>query len=154
MDSTLNRRTFLKEMSALTAGAALGADQFLGAAEASPVQSKTPAAKIGWSVGVASYTFRRFPFYEALDLIAKLGIRRVEPAFFLPGEAHPGLQTNESLTPEIRKELKQKLQERGLTMASFYGNLDGNKDKARTIFEFCREMGMGTIVAELPAGRL
>lgn len=153
MGSFLNRRTFLKTGSALTAGVALGGGRGLWAAEAGSVTSKTPsAAKIGWLVGVALYTFRRFGCYEALDLIKDLGIRYVEPAFFLAlGKARPGVQTNEDLTPEVRKELKQKLQDRGLTMASFYANLDANKDRAHTIFEFCKTMGMTTIVAEPPA---
>jgi len=147
----LKRRDFLSGGSALLAGAALSSPGAAGAAE--KVRSSSPsAAKIGWRVGVAQYTFRRFSLYEALDLIAGLGIENVEPDFFLPlDKARPKLQVNEGLAPEVRKELKQRLADRGMAMPSFYSSLGAKMEDARKIFEFCKEMGAGTIVAEPPA---
>jgi len=148
----LHRRSFLKAGSALVAGGPLVSLS----AGAENVRSSSPvAAKMGWNVGVAQYTFRRFSLYEALDLMAELGILYIEPAFFLSlDKARPKLRVNEDLAPEIRKELKQKLDDRGMGMSSFYSNLGADQARARKIFDFCKEMGAGTIVAEPPAAAL
>jgi sugar phosphate isomerase/epimerase len=104
-------------------------------------------------VGVQLYTFRRFPFYEALDMIAQLGVKYVELVFFLGlDKARPELKTSEDLPARLRKEFKRKMDERGMAVGAYYANLDGNKDRARKIFEFCKEMGTNTIVAEPAAG--
>lgn len=146
MQTNLRRRDFLKTGSALLAGAALGT--FAYADEKSGCSSPTAAA-MGWSVGVAQYTFRRFSFYEALDMTADLGIQNIEPAFFLRlDKARPELKVNEDLTPALRKELKQKLGDVGITISAFYSNLDTDPERAKKIFEFCNEMGIASIVAE------
>jgi sugar phosphate isomerase/epimerase len=87
-----------------------------------------------------------------LDMMVTLGIQHVEPGFFLAlDKARPGLQANQDLSPDERRELKQKLADRGIAMSAFYANLDADADRAKKIFEFCKEMGTGTIVAEPPA---
>jgi sugar phosphate isomerase/epimerase len=142
----IKRRDFLKTSSLLVAGTALGTPAW--AAEKAPCSS--PAAEaMGWRVGVAQYTFRRFSLYEALDMTAKLGIRNIEPAFFLAlDKARPELKVNEDLAPEVRKELKQKLADTGVTISAFYSNLNTDAEQAKRIFNFCREMGIAAIVAE------
>lgn len=149
----LNRRGFIKAGSAIATGACFAGLRGINALAADMVQSSSPsAAKIGWLLGVQQYTFRRFSFYETLDMMVKLGIERVEPAFFLPlDKARPGLATNEDLSPELRREVKQRMSDRGLSMPVFYSNLDADADRAQKIFDFCKEMGAGTIVAEPPA---
>ncbi len=153
MLSNLKRREFLKAGTALVAGAGFWDWARVGCSAAEAVKTSSPtAAKMGWLVGMQLYTFRRFSFYEALDMIAELGIQHVEPCFFLAlDKARPELKTNEDLSAEVRKELKARLADRGMAMSAFYSNLDANADRARRIFEFCKEMGTGTIVAEPPA---
>jgi sugar phosphate isomerase/epimerase len=107
---------------------------------------------MGWLVGVSQYTFRRFSLYETLGMMADLGIQSVEPAFFLSlDKARPKLQVNDDLAAEVRRELKQRLADRGLAMPTFYSNLGAKMDRARKLFDFCKEMGVITIVAEPPA---
>jgi len=151
MKSSFLRRDFLKSGSMLVAGAAIGGFNIAGASE--KVRCSTPsAAKLGWIVGSSQYTFRRFSLFEALGMIADLGIQCVEPAFFLSlDKARPKLKVNQDLTPEVRKELKQRLADRGMAMPTFYSNLGAKMDEARKIFDFCKEMGVGVIVAEPPA---
>lgn len=150
MKSGIQRRDFLKSGSVLVAGAAIGGFNVAGASE--KVRCSTPSAvKLGWIVGSSQYTFRRFSLFEALGMIADLGIQGVEPDFFLPlDKARPKLKVNQDLSPEVRKELKQRLADRGMTMLAFYSNLGAKMDDARKIFDFCKEMGVGTIVAEPP----
>jgi L-ribulose-5-phosphate 3-epimerase len=149
----LKRREFLKTGSTLLAGAAMINLADLRLAVADPVRSSSPAAaKMGWLVSAAMYTFRRFSLYESLDMIAALGIQYVEPAFFLAlDKARPELKTSEDLPSDVRKELKAKLADRGIAMSSFYANLDDDQARARRIFGFCKEMEVGMIVAEPPA---
>jgi len=160
MDANLKRRTFLRAGAAGAAGLAVSAMAGGGPAAraAEKVVSSTPsAAKLGWTVGGQLYTFRKLPFYEALDIIAGLGLVCVEPCFFLQlDKARPKLKTNEDLPPDVRKELKQRLADRGVAMSAFYSDVGkGNdNDKARKIFEFAKEMGVGAIVAEPPAEAL
>lgn len=153
MNDNMKRREFLKSGSVLLAGAGIAGLGDVRAAVAQPVQSSSPAAaRMGWLVGMAMYTFRRFSLYEALEMIAKLGIQYIEPCFFLLlDKARPDLKTNEDLSAEARKELKARLADRGITMVSFYAGLGADPARARKIFEFCKEMGAGTIVAEPPA---
>ncbi len=148
MGMSMNRREFLR------AGGGAAAGVFLGGrlSFAQQVELSTPnAEKLGWRMGVQLYTYRRFSFYEALDKIAALGVRHVEPGFFLKlDKERPKLTTSEKLDADARKELKDKLADRGMSLSSFYAALGSVESGARKIFEFCKEMGAGVIAAEPP----
>ena len=110
------------------------------------------AEKMGWRLSCGLYTFRDRSFYEAIEVIAGLGIQNVEPAFFLPlSKEQPDLKTSEMLSPEQRKEMKKRLNDRGLKMASYYAPLDADTSAFRKVFDFSKEMGVETLVAEPPA---
>ncbi|MDW8079797.1 MAG: sugar phosphate isomerase/epimerase family protein [Thermoguttaceae bacterium] len=114
-------------------------------------EAKGAAEKLGWKLACQLYTFRRFPFYEAIERIARLGIKRLEPAFFLRLAAdRPGLTTSEALSAELRAEMKQRLQALGLTMPNYYADLTTDRKQAQRVFQFAREMGVETIVSEPP----
>jgi sugar phosphate isomerase/epimerase len=155
MDATLGRRAFLKAGSVLAAGAALGGVGGRSAAAGKVTCSTPTAAEMGWLIGAQLYTFRRFALYEALDMIADLGMCAIEPCFFLRlDKKRPNLQVNQDLPAEVRKELKGKLADLGIAMAAFYADLGPDKDKNRRIFEFSKEMGVRAIVAEPSAEAL
>jgi len=124
-----------------------------GAAETQKVKLSTPnAEKLGWRLSCGLYTFRDRSFYEAIDVIAGLGIVSVEPAFFLPlSKDHPDLKTSEALSPEQRREMKKRMDDRGLKMASYYAPLEADTNAFRKVFDFAKEMGVETLVAEPPA---
>jgi sugar phosphate isomerase/epimerase len=136
------------------AGAALATHSLSWAAEPAPKKAKlgTPnAEKLGWHLCCQMYTFRDRSFYEALDVLAGMGVRLVEPGFFLPlSKDHPGLTTSEALAPDMRRELKQRMADLGIKMPSFYANIAANKDAWRKIFDFSKEMGVEILVAEPP----
>jgi sugar phosphate isomerase/epimerase len=135
------------------AGALVAAGIGAASAKEQKVESSTPRAeKLGWRLSCNLYTFRDRSFYEAIDVIAGLGIRCVEPAFFLPlSKEHPDLKTSESLSPEQRREMKKRLDDRGLKMASYYAPLEADTTAFRRVFDFAKEMGAETLVAEPPA---
>jgi sugar phosphate isomerase/epimerase len=149
----LSRRGFLVAAGGLGAGAVLGASVGVGAAETQKVKLSTPnAEKLGWRLSCGLYTFRDRSFYEAIDVIAGLGIVNVEPAFFLPlSKEQPDLKTSEALSPEQRREMKKRLDDRGLKMASYYASLEADTNAFRKVFDFAKEMGVETLVAEPPA---
>jgi L-ribulose-5-phosphate 3-epimerase len=152
MSLPMCRREFLRSGGALVAGAAVNGLWAGQVASAQQVQVSTPnMEKIGWKMSVALYSYRRYPFVEAIDRIAALGVRHLEICFFLGYDtARPKLKTNEDLPPDVRKELRDKVAERGMLLSSFYSDLGANADKAKKTFEFCKEMGIGIIVAEPP----
>ena len=153
MARTIDRRSFLRTTGAAAAGASLAG--FGGprlTAAATPKQSTPSAEKIGWRVACQLYTFRRFSFYEALEMIAKLGVTYVEPCFFLGlDKKRPELKTAESLSPQLRKEMKKRMADHGIRMPNYYAGVGADKGAAVKAFEFAKEMGAQTIVAEPPA---
>ncbi len=150
MTRTWTRRSFLQTSGAALAATALAGHRPLAAAEVTPLSTPS-AAKLGWRVGIEIYTFRSMPFYDALKKISALGVRYVEPAFFLPLDGkRPDLQTNENLSPALRKEMKQRMADYGIKMSNFYGNVGEDADAAKKIFEFSKDMGVETIVSEPP----
>lgn len=151
--SRLSRRELFAVAGGWGAGSVLALTARGLSAEAPKVKLSTPQAqKMGWRLSCNLYTFRDRSFYEALDVIAGLGIRCVEPAFFLPlSKEQPELKTSEALTPGQRREMKKRLDDRGLTMASYYAPLEADVKAFRKVFEFAKEMGVETLVAEPPA---
>jgi sugar phosphate isomerase/epimerase len=149
----MKRRQFLKRGGVLAAGLALWKAM---PASAAPVQLSTPhMEKLGWQVSVQLYTYRRFPLLEALDKVAALGLRHIEPLTALKVDSRrPDLRADENLPPDVRRELKAMLAERGMFLSSIFATFNGQPDQARRLFDFCQEMGTGTIVAEPPAEAL
>jgi len=153
--NSLNRRDFLTRAIASGTGAAFAMSSLSWGAERSgrqKVKLSTPhAEKLGWRLCCQLYTFRDRTFYEAIEVISGMGVRCVEPAFFLPlSKEQPGLKTGESLTPEQRREMKQRMKDVGIGMPNYYAPLDADKSVYRKVFDFAKEMGVETIVAEPP----
>lgn len=151
--SRLSRRELLVAAGGWGAGSVLAMTAKGLSAGLSKVKLSTPQAeKIGWRLSCGLYTFRDRSFYEALEVIGALGIRCVEPAFFLPlSKERPDLKTSESLSPALRREMKKRLEDRGMRMASYYAPLDADVTAFRKVFDFAKEMGVETLVAEPPA---
>ena len=153
----LNRRDFVRAAGVAAAAAAcrsaLAADKAVAPAKA-PAEVTAPSAKkLGWEMACQLYTFRSISCYEAMGRIASLGVRLLEPCFFLRlDKARPNLKTGPSLGPKIRKEWKARLDDRGMRMVNFYARLTGNADDCRKQFEFAREMGVETFVSEPKPG--
>ena len=125
-------------------------------ATAAQVKLSTPnMEKLGWQLSVQLYTYRRFPLFEALDKVAALGIRHIEPLTALKVDSkRPDVRANEDMPTDLRNELKAKLADRGMFLSSIFANFNGKPDQAKRLFDFCKEMGTGTILAEPPANAL
>lgn len=104
----------------------------------------------GWRLGIQAWTLHKYSFYQALDKVDSLGLKWIE--------AYPGQQLYSddtttrlihTMTAKLRKELKNKLNEKGISIVN-YGvvNMTNDKAECRKIFEFAKEMGIETITAE------
>ena len=152
MTNAVNRRSFLKTSSAVGAGLGLMGLGVPGLA-ADPIAKGVPsAAKLGWRVSCCAYTFNQCTLYEAIEKIAALGLHDVE-GFAWQGlsPANRNVKTNESLSDDLRKEMKKRLDDAGVKMVSCYlSGLPNKEDVCRKTFEFGKQMGMETFVAEPP----
>jgi L-ribulose-5-phosphate 3-epimerase len=145
----MDRREFLRMGGALAAGAGLcGALPASGAT----VALATPAAeKLGWQVSIQLFTFRRYSLFEAIDQIAALGIRHIEPRSTLKLDPkRPDQKINEDLPASVRRELRARLADRGMALSSFFADITTDPDQPKRVFEFLKEMGTGTLVSEPP----
>ncbi len=149
----MNRRRFLQTAGTLAAGAGLG--RALPAA-AAPVLLGTPhAEQLGWQLSVQLFTYRRFSLYEAIDHVAALGIRHIEPRSTLRLDPQrPAVKVNEDMPAAMRRDLRARLQDRGMFLTSFFADVGTDADQAKRVFEFCREMGTTTLVSEPPTEAL
>ncbi len=147
MKNGMDRRSFLTTAGALTAGMGLASQ---GVLAANTAKGAPNADKLGWKLGGQAYSFNRFTFEEAVEKIASLGLHYVEmyPGQKLSGLA-PGLKTDESMPAGIRKIVKKRLKNKGVKLVN-YGvcHLPNDKSACRKTFDFAKEMGIETLVAE------
>ncbi len=102
------------------------------------------AEKLGWKLGVQTYTFRKLTFFETLDRARELGLKYVE---IWPGQKlspdHPKARCGASLSDEQKAAVKAKLAETGITPLCI-----GVTGCDESMMAFAKEMGIGVIVTE------
>lgn len=126
----LSRRSFLAGSAALAATAVL--PQFTSAADADPYG--------GFTVGMQSYTFRKFDLERALKTMKDLGVRNAE--FF---RGHIPTDT----AGDKMKAMKKLLAEYDVTPVSF--GVEGftkDADKCKKLFEFAANLGVKYMSAD------
>jgi sugar phosphate isomerase/epimerase len=145
MQFALNRRAFLQ-----AAGAGISLAGMARLLPAAPIASSAPNAdRLGWRLGSTAYTFNQLPFFEGVEKIASLGLRYVEGFSWQPLSKENKAPTNETMPAALRKEVKKRLQDRGVKLVSCYlSELTGKGDAARKKFEWGKEMGLEFFVAE------
>ena len=109
----------------------------------------TPQSYDGWRLGVQAWSFRQFTLFEAIDKTHSLGLGYIQ--------AYPRQKVSSKITavfdPDLssaqRAKVKAKLKDAGIKIFAF-GVVKIPKDEpgARKLFEFTKEMGIGTIVSE------
>lgn len=110
----------------------------------------TAADELGWKLGVQTYSFNRFTFFEAIDKAASIGLKYAECypgqtiSADIDGKIGPGM------TAEQIKQVKDKLASAGVQLAAFgVTGLSANEAESRRTFEWCKEMGIGVINTEV-----
>lgn len=108
----------------------------------------------GWQFGVQAYSFRNFSFLDTVQKCAALGLKCVEmyPGQKIGGEIQGA--TGHDMDAATRAALKGKLAPAGVSIVA-YGVVNAEGEAGwRKIFEFARDMGIGTIVIEPPQKEL
>ena len=153
--SRITRRSFLARSAAV--GAAAGLSGFGGyhVQAAEPLVKGMPnTEKLGWRVGFSAYTFRAETLFEALDKMQATGLHYTE--LFSWQKLSPeqaGVKVDPGLSKALRKDLKKKASDCGVSMIGCYTGL-GSPDAAKAFFDFAADMGFQFIVSEPPEGVL
>jgi len=107
------------------------------------------AEKLGWRLGCQAYTFRRWTFFEAVDRTASLGLKVIEA---YPGQRvskEHNVRMSPAMDEKTAQAVKDKLRSAGLKLVC-YGvtGVPANEEEARKFFQWCKQMGIETIVTE------
>ncbi|GAB2775415.1 hypothetical protein GCM10027275_18140 [Rhabdobacter roseus] len=109
---------------------------------------KNPEEKLGWKLGAQSYTFRLFPFDEALRKIDSCGLKYVEA---YPGQTiGGGVEGKMEFTMDAakRQAVKKLLKDRKLTLSAFGVVSPKTQAEWEQLFEFAKDMGIPNINSE------
>ncbi len=140
-----NRREFLATAGAMAAGAAFVGGRSMADQPAAKGKGAPHADKLGWRLGCQAYTFHDTHFYEAMDRTASLGLHYIEA---YPGQklhADTDVKFTHELPAAARSEVKKRLADKGLKLVNF-----GVGGFSKEHFEFAKDMGIETLVAEPP----
>ncbi len=112
--------------------------------------ASSSADKLGWQLAVHSYTFRKFPIYEAIDKSAAVGVHymSLSGSVSFDGTNSVGSTT---LSDKDLQAIEDKLKADGI--APKFVNigvvqLPPDEAKSRKVFEFAKKLGIDTLVAE------
>ena len=78
------------------------------------------ASQLGWKVGIQSFTFSKVPLFEAIDLTSALGLNYIEFVEGMKLTDDSDVTFHYNMSPEWREKLKNKLNQAGVELASFY----------------------------------
>jgi sugar phosphate isomerase/epimerase len=121
---------------------------FISTASADP-QGEAAAEKLGWHLATKAYTFRAITLYETIEITHAMGLKYFELNPTQKLSAENPVNTDDTLTPELRAALKAKFAAAGIKVANFgVVKLKNDEAAARRIFDFARDMGIETIVSE------
>lgn len=131
----------------LLAGLAVVAASVLTA----PAAVAQPAADdLGWKLGVQTYSFNRFTFFEAIDKAASIGLKYAET---YPGQkisAEIDGQMGVGMTAEQIQLVKAKLADAGVQLTAFgVVGLSADEAESRRTFQWCKQFGIGVINTEV-----
>lgn len=99
------------------------------------------AEKLGWRVGVQTYTFNKYTFFEAIDLTRALGLHYIEASSGTRLKPDSDQRINARMSEESKEELKRKLAESGVECTSIYYGMNGTGEGFEDLVKFAKEMG-------------
>lgn len=107
------------------------------------------ADKLGWQLAIHSYTFQRFPIFDAIDMTAGLGVKYMS----ISGTVSLGVSNRVgtlNLTDQQTKAIQQKLKADGFGDFVNIGvvQLPADEVKCRKVFEFAKKWGIKVLVSE------
>lgn len=101
-----------------------------------------------WKIGVQMWTFRMFPFTEALDKVDSAGAKNIEAFWGQPLGGGMKDSFGIRMSPESRASLKQLLQKKGINMVAMGVISPGTRDEWQKAFDLAKEFGLSYITTE------
>ena len=102
------------------------------------------------NIGVQTWTFRKFSFFESVEKVKALGLKYLEA---YPGQIlskdDPDVKFDHHMNEEQMAAVNRELKKAGIRLAS-YGvvGFENNEPSIRAVFDFAKRMDIRTIVAE------
>lgn len=114
----------------------------------------TPAEQLGWTLAVHSYTFQKFPIFDAIDQTAAVGAKHmsISGSVNLPGTDGKFVKASTiGLSDKDVAAITARMNEKGL--ATTFVNMGVvkpgiNEAESRKIFEGAKRLGISVLVAE------
>ena len=129
----MTRRGFIRS----TQAGALAATVPLFSGGASPAAAQQATRKIGFALGMASYTFRAFDLDAAIAMTRRLGLKRVSlKSVHLPLDA----------APDVLATARAKVEGAGISLYSGGVIYMTNVAEVRQAFAYAKAAGMGMII--------
>jgi sugar phosphate isomerase/epimerase len=155
----LPRREFLKTSGAVGLSAGLlgrfplpcsAEDAVKEAAKGAP-----NAEKLGWRLGVNTYTFRLFTLFEALDKIASLGLKYAEIGPGTPFSKDDPTVVGETMSAAAKKTLKKKAGDLGIQLVTYSAmGIFKDEDSSRKTFDLAKDLGIENFYFEEPEDKI
>ncbi|HVU09395.1 MAG TPA: sugar phosphate isomerase/epimerase [Verrucomicrobiae bacterium] len=119
------------------------------------INDTSSADKLGWQLAIHSYTFQKFPIFDAIDMTKALGVKymSISGSVILDGTNR---LTTVDLTDAQRATIDEKLRADGFGNFVNIGvvQLPADEAKCRHVFEFAKKWGINVLVAEPPTDAL
>jgi len=117
---------------------------------ASALAQAAPAAEpLGWRLGCAAWSFNRFTFFEAVEKTAALNMHYLEAFEGQRLSSDSELKMGVDMPAVAVEKVRLKLAAAAVQLTSIYiHSLPGAESECRRAFEFCRKLGIETIVSE------
>ena len=101
-----------------------------------------------WKLGVQMWTFRMFPFADALDKVDSAGIHYIEAFWGQPLGAGMKDSFGIHMSDDSKAKLKQLLQQKGIQIVAMGVISPDNADEWKKAFDLAKEFGLSYITAE------
>jgi sugar phosphate isomerase/epimerase len=136
-------------LAAMAAAFAAPAPTASTAPAVAPKNAMANAEALGWKVGCQAYSFNHFSYTEAVAKTAQCGLRYIE---IFPGQKlskTKNVNTGPGMSDADIAEMKKIADDAGVKIINV-GTLDlpGDEAGVRRAFEFCKKVGIETIVTE------
>ena len=112
--------------------------------------------KLGWRLGIETYTFHKFTFFEAIEKTAELGLPYIGGLSFMQ-QVSKEIPKNfdQNLSDDELLAIRMKLESAGIRMPVYYAQtIPSDENACRKLFEFGNKMGIETFICEPKAEQL
>ena len=111
-------------------------------------QDQSAADKLGWQLGIHSYTFLKFPIFDAIDKTASLGLKFMSISGSVSLDGKTRMKTMD-LSDQDLEGIQAKLKAAGIKLLNMgVVQLPADEAQSRKVFEFAKKLGIDTLVSE------